>query len=70
MGGSGFEAGSEYTGMVLLTRGERGPVFGKGTLSGVAIRGGVELLRDWEDKERVGGRWPDVFWGGVDGRRG
>jgi len=53
--------------MVLLTRGERGLVFGSGALSGVAIRGGVELLREWEDKERVGGRWPDVFWGGVGG---
>lgn len=67
MGGSGFVAGSEYIGMVLLTRGERGLVFGSGALSGVAIRGSVELLREWEDKERVGGRWPDVFWGGVGG---
>jgi len=67
MGGSGFVAGSEYIGMVLLTRGERGLVFGSGALSGVAICGGVELLREWEDKERVGGRWPGVFWGGVGG---
>jgi hypothetical protein len=49
--------------MVLLepVRGERGLLLGDSKRSGVAMRGGVEGLREWDDNERAGGRWLDDF---------